>query len=552
MNFPRWYPTGTTMPNGDIVVQGGSLRGGPGGPGVLTPEIYTPDEGSGWKTLDGATSPAAYGDGGADHAGADENRWWYPRAFVAPGSGTLFNISGTQMFELDPSGNDGTGQLTLRGTLPAGIANQGADGNPVGATSTATMYRPGKILQVGGGWWGNGGGPDGARAGFTVDITGGTANPVIAATEPMKYQRHWATSTVLPDGDVLVTGGGRENNGNGGYVTNAEIWDPETGQLDRGRGAVRARPALPLRRAAPARRPRDDRRRRRSRSAQLHGRGVLLPGVPVRRRRSRPRARRSPTPPRRSATTARSGSATSGDGLPRDPGPQRVGDARVQQRPELPGPGVHPVPVGRRSPSRHRRTAPTPLPARTCCSSSTPTAPRRSPRSCDIDPEVAMDAADPAGRRPVRVPAPARRLARRQPRRGRRRGRGQRPDGAVDRRQPGPAGARHRAGPGWPRPHRLPPRPGRLGQPRAHAHGSRRPAASTGSRCATHATAGRAGTGPGTAALSVGNLSATLTADDGHAVAEHGPITFGTYVGTFTAAARAETLTPRPAAGAPA
>ena len=69
MNFPRWYPTGTTMPNGDIVVQGGSLRGGPGGPGVLTPEIYTPDDGSGWKTLDGATSAAAYGDGGGDHAG---------------------------------------------------------------------------------------------------------------------------------------------------------------------------------------------------------------------------------------------------------------------------------------------------------------------------------------------------------------------------------------------------------------------------------------------------------------------------------------------------
>ena len=228
MNFPRWYPTGTTMPNGDIVVQGGSLRGGPGGPGVLTPEIYTPDDGSGWKTLDQATSAAAYGDGGGG-LGPDENRWWYPRAFVAPGSGNLFNISGTQMFELDPEGNDGEGLLTLRGTLPAAIANQGTDGNPVGATSTATMYRPGKILQVGGGWWGNGGGPDGARAGFTVDITGGTAEPVIAATEPMKYQRHWATSTVLPDGDVLVTGGGRENNGNGGYVTNAEIWDPETG-----------------------------------------------------------------------------------------------------------------------------------------------------------------------------------------------------------------------------------------------------------------------------------------------------------------------------------
>ena len=225
MNFPRWYPTGTTMPNGDIVVQGGSLRGGPGGPGVLTPEVYRPDEGSGWKLLEGATSSVAYGDGGADHEGADENRWWYPRAFVAPGSGTLFNISGTQMFELDPSGD---GALTLRGKLPAGIANQGSLGNPVGATSTAAMYRPGKILQVGGGWWANGGGPDGARAGFTVDITGGTANPVVEATSPMKFQRHWPTATVLPDGDVLVTGGSRENNGNGGYVTTAEIWDPDT------------------------------------------------------------------------------------------------------------------------------------------------------------------------------------------------------------------------------------------------------------------------------------------------------------------------------------
>ncbi|BDZ41999.1 hypothetical protein GCM10025865_12980 [Paraoerskovia sediminicola] len=226
MNFPRWYPTGTTLPDGSVVVQGGSLEGGPGGPGVLTPEIYTPDEGSSWKLLEGATSAAAYGDGG-DGNGPDENRWWYPRAFVAPGNGNVFNITGTQMYELDPSGD---GEVILRGRLPAEIAAQGDLGNPVGATSTATMYRPGKILQVGGGWWANGGGPEGARAGFTVDITGGTEDPVIEATAPMQHSRHWATSTVLPDGTVIVTGGARENNGNGGYVTNAEIWDPETGE----------------------------------------------------------------------------------------------------------------------------------------------------------------------------------------------------------------------------------------------------------------------------------------------------------------------------------
>ena len=110
------------------------------------------------------------------------------------------------------------------------------------------MYRPGKILQVGGGWWANGGGPAGARAGFTVDITGGTATPVVTATDPMKYDRHWPTSTVLPDGDVIVTGGSRDNNGNGGYVTNAEIWNPDDRPVavDRGRGALRARPPLPL------------------------------------------------------------------------------------------------------------------------------------------------------------------------------------------------------------------------------------------------------------------------------------------------------------------
>nr|WP_232523476.1 LamG-like jellyroll fold domain-containing protein [Nocardioides sp. MAH-18] len=226
MNYPRWYPTGTTTADGDIVVQGGSIRGGPGGAGVLTPEVYRPDQGSGWQLLTGAKSAFAYGDGGNGN-GPDENRWWYPRAFVAPGSGKIFTISGTAMFELDPSG---TGTLTPRGTLPSSVANQGTDGNPVGATSTAAMYRPGKILQVGGGWWANGGGPDGARAGFTVDITGGTENPVVTATQPMQYKRHWATATVLPDGDVIVTGGSRENNGNGGYVTNAEIWDPDTGE----------------------------------------------------------------------------------------------------------------------------------------------------------------------------------------------------------------------------------------------------------------------------------------------------------------------------------
>lgn len=227
MKEPRWYPTATVMPNGDIVVQGGSARG-VAGPGSLTPERYSPDDGTGWTLLRGAESEAAYGDGGPG-LGPDENRWWYPRAWVAPENGNLFNISGTQMFELDPAGE---GELTLRGRLPEEVADQGALGRPVGATSTAVMFRPGKILQVGGGHWANGGGPDGARAGFTVDLLGdgGTADPILAPTEPMNHGRHWANATMLPTGDVLVTGGGVSNNGRGGVSTLPEIWNPETGE----------------------------------------------------------------------------------------------------------------------------------------------------------------------------------------------------------------------------------------------------------------------------------------------------------------------------------
>ncbi|UMG94321.1 LamG-like jellyroll fold domain-containing protein [Nocardioides sp. TF02-7] len=131
------------------------------------------------------------------------------------------------MFELD---TDGEGEITHFDRLPTDIADQGPLGRPVGATSTAAMYRPGKILQVGGGHWVNGGGPAGARAGFTVDLTGpgGVEDPIIEATSPMEYQRHWPTATVLPNGDVMVSGGSRDNNGNGGYVTNAEIWNPDT------------------------------------------------------------------------------------------------------------------------------------------------------------------------------------------------------------------------------------------------------------------------------------------------------------------------------------
>ncbi|HCK91388.1 MAG TPA: hypothetical protein DHW71_00295 [Gammaproteobacteria bacterium] len=206
MAYPRWYPTTTTLPNGEILVQGGSDDGVVGN-GMLTPEIYNPA--TGWRSLFGASSAYAYGD--------DFFRWWYPRAWVLP-NGRVFGIAGPAMFYLDYQGE---GHIEEAGAFP---------GNNIGATSTAVMYQPGKILQVGGGHYVNGGGPLASSAATLIDVTGD--NPVVTQAQPMHFPRHWANSTILPNGQVLVTGGSDENAGLGGAGPSlaAELWNPATGE----------------------------------------------------------------------------------------------------------------------------------------------------------------------------------------------------------------------------------------------------------------------------------------------------------------------------------
>jgi hypothetical protein len=92
-----------------------------------------------------------------------------------------------------------------------------------GATSTAVMYRPGKILQLGG-----------TQANATIiDITGPT--PRLKDLPPMSQIRQWANATVMPDGRVFVSGGSSRNLlldpasqdvGQAAYLS--EIFDPAT------------------------------------------------------------------------------------------------------------------------------------------------------------------------------------------------------------------------------------------------------------------------------------------------------------------------------------
>lgn len=220
LSFPRWYGTLITLPDGRALFGGG---GKPYAPGVydvagslkrgevsMTPEIYVP--GAGWRLLTGATSRDAFG--------PDLNRWWYPRMWVSP-RGAVFGISSDRTWLLDPTG---TGAIVAS---PFKTAANASTRPNIGPTSTAVMYDTGRILQVGGNGYSNGyPTPSSARA-TILDLNG--SRLVATDVASMTHPRQWANATVLPDGRVLVTGGSRYADNNGGdAVTEVEIWNPAT------------------------------------------------------------------------------------------------------------------------------------------------------------------------------------------------------------------------------------------------------------------------------------------------------------------------------------
>ncbi len=159
--------------------------------------------------------------------GAEDNRWWYPRAFNGP-RGTVVGTSGDQVWNLSVSG---TGTIGKIGTLPF---NPRVSGSQV-------MYAPGKILVSGGGQPFNEDGTTATAAAAVVDVTGTTARTT--STSPMAENRNWHNLTVLPTGDVLASGGTRVGTagGDANSVKQAEIWNPASGTWRPAATAARTR-----------------------------------------------------------------------------------------------------------------------------------------------------------------------------------------------------------------------------------------------------------------------------------------------------------------------
>ena len=183
----RWYPTNTTLPNGEVVTMAGADESGVN---VLVPEVW---DGASWRPLTSAAFALPY----------------YPRNFVAPDGRIFYAGEGQQSRYLDVAG---TGRWTDGPPREFGSRDYGS----------AVMYEPGKILYVGGG------DPPTASAEI-IDLN--QPSPTWTFTGEMSFARRQLNATLLPTGDVLVTGGtssGGFNNAEGAVRT-AELWHPATG-----------------------------------------------------------------------------------------------------------------------------------------------------------------------------------------------------------------------------------------------------------------------------------------------------------------------------------
>jgi hypothetical protein len=190
MSQGRWYPTSTTLANGEILTLAGTDENGED---VSVPEIWT---GTAWRPLDGARRPLPY----------------YPRTFVAPNGLVFYAGELQETAYLDPAG---AGSWIALASSKYGRRDYGS----------AVMYQPGKVMIVGGSDPPNGKPTDSAEL---IDLN--QPSPSWRYTAPMAHARRQFNTTLLPGGEVLATGGTSSSgfSDRGGAIHVAEVWSPET------------------------------------------------------------------------------------------------------------------------------------------------------------------------------------------------------------------------------------------------------------------------------------------------------------------------------------
>jgi hypothetical protein len=194
MAYARWYPTSMILPDGRIIVSSGESNCD--GCDVTVPEIYNVTTNS-WSQLTSAPLFFPY----------------YPHLFLLPDGRVLSAATAEEPITSQVL------DLSVPAWTPVG-------GNAVDGDSSV-MYQPWKFLKTG-----KSIDPDLATVlsvstAYVLDMTQSSAWQSIT---PMSFARTYQCTTMLPDGNVLVTGGGTTTGATdvAHAVLPAELWSPNS------------------------------------------------------------------------------------------------------------------------------------------------------------------------------------------------------------------------------------------------------------------------------------------------------------------------------------
>jgi len=199
MAFRRWYPTATTLADGRVLVTAGSVNNTIDY--VPTPEIYDPVTNS-WTTLTAANLTVPN----------------YPFVFQTPDGKVL--VAGSDEAKMATYTLDVASQTWT--TVDPTILDAGS----------AVQYRPGKVMKAGSSYLSppsdNGGNIPSSANTYVLDAN--QAGATWQQTASMASPRTHLNLTVLPDGNVLATGGSSDIGGvnPSSAVKTAELWSPAT------------------------------------------------------------------------------------------------------------------------------------------------------------------------------------------------------------------------------------------------------------------------------------------------------------------------------------
>ena len=186
-HLARWYPTLTALPDGRLLATAGLIFAEPREDATI-PEIYDPVADT-WTLL--------------PQAELAQNL--YPITFVLPDGKLFYNANFRDTLVLDPA------TWTWQ---PVG------DSTFAHSEGTGVMYRPGKILRMGGG-------EVGIAQCEVIDMT--APAPAWRPIAPLSFPRRRPDLTLLPDGTAIAIGGSIEGQSSPECAMHAaEIWDPDT------------------------------------------------------------------------------------------------------------------------------------------------------------------------------------------------------------------------------------------------------------------------------------------------------------------------------------